>query len=97
MNAEDISQKINYIQQANGFTLNVEERAALQSSLLLLKRNGKFNRLVFWGKILGLQKDYLIVQGYHYFSYIYSLPAHTYIELFNCLLVFTSCLNVTLL
>lgn len=73
MNAKDFSQKLNYSQQANGFTLNVEERAALQSSLPLLKRNGKFTRLVFWGKVFGLQKDYLIVQGYLIFSLYYSI------------------------
>lgn len=64
MNAEDLALKINYIQHANGLTLNVEERAALQSSLGLLKRNGKFARVVFWGKIFGFKKDYLIAQGY---------------------------------
>lgn len=66
MNAEDVTQKLNYIQQANAYTLNIEERAALQSSLLILKRNGKFSKLVFWGKIYGLKKDYLIAQGYPY-------------------------------
>ncbi len=63
MNSEDLSSNLNYIQQANAHTLNVEERAALQSSLFSLKRSGKFVKLLFWGKIFGLQKDYLIAQG----------------------------------
>lgn len=67
MNAEDLTLKIGYIQQANAHTLNIEERAALQSSLALLKRNGKFSRVVFWGKIFGLKRDYLIAQGYPIF------------------------------
>jgi hypothetical protein len=64
MNAEDVTQKLSYIQQANGHTLNIEERAAIQCSLPILKRNGKFAKMVFWGKIYGLKKDYLIAQGY---------------------------------
>lgn len=43
--------------------LNVEQRAALQSSLATLKKNYKFHRVLFWGKILGLQGDYFIAQG----------------------------------
>jgi radial spoke head protein 9 len=64
MNADDLNQKISYIQQANGVILNIEERAALQSSLSLLKRNGKFRRVAFWGKLFGMHHDYLIAIGY---------------------------------
>lgn len=48
---------------ANGLTLSSEQRAALQSSLLIVKRNYKFSRVLFWGKILGIKSDYFIAQG----------------------------------
>lgn len=47
----------------SGLTLNVEQRAALQTSLVLLRKNYKFNRVLFWGKILGIKEDYFIAQG----------------------------------
>ncbi|XP_073349582.1 radial spoke head protein 9 homolog [Pagrus major] len=47
----------------SGQTLNVEQRAALQTSLVILKKNYKFSRVLFWGKILGLNEDYFIAQG----------------------------------
>ncbi|XP_048842378.1 LOW QUALITY PROTEIN: radial spoke head protein 9 homolog [Brienomyrus brachyistius] len=46
-----------------GLTLNCEQRAALQTSLLVIKVNYKFSRVLFWGKILGLKNDYFIAQG----------------------------------
>ncbi|XP_049445708.1 radial spoke head protein 9 homolog isoform X1 [Epinephelus fuscoguttatus] len=47
----------------SGNNLNVEQRTALQTSLVLLKKNYKFHRVLFWGKILGLKEDYFIAQG----------------------------------
>ncbi|XP_070844068.1 radial spoke head protein 9 homolog [Chaetodon trifascialis] len=47
----------------NGHTLSVEQRTALQTSLVILKKNYKFHRVLFWGKILGLKQDYFIAQG----------------------------------
>ncbi|XP_037305895.1 radial spoke head protein 9 homolog [Pungitius pungitius] len=47
----------------NGCTLSVEHRAALQTSMVLLKKNYKFHRVLLWGKIFGLNKDYFIAQG----------------------------------
>ncbi|XP_028253025.1 radial spoke head protein 9 homolog [Parambassis ranga] len=47
----------------SGHTLNVEQRTALETSSAILKRNYKFHRVLLWGKILGLRKDYFIVQG----------------------------------
>lgn len=48
---------------SSGCNLNTEQRAALQSSLLILKKNYKFHRILFWGKILCLKEDYYIAQG----------------------------------
>ncbi|KAF3702751.1 Radial spoke head protein 9 -like protein [Channa argus] len=47
----------------SGHILNVEQRTALQISLVIMKKNYKFNRVLFWGKILGLKRDYFIAQG----------------------------------
>ncbi|XP_077090902.1 radial spoke head protein 9 homolog [Siphateles boraxobius] len=47
----------------NGLTLSSEQRAALQTSLVILKRSYKFSRVLFWGKILGIKCDYFIAQG----------------------------------
>lgn len=46
-----------------GYNLNIEQRAALQTSLLILQKNYKFHRVLFWGKILSLNEDYFIAQG----------------------------------
>lgn len=47
----------------SGCNLNIEQRAALQSSLSILKKSYKFLRILFWGKILGVKDDYFIAQG----------------------------------
>ncbi|KAM3602770.1 uncharacterized protein V6R79_010189 [Siganus canaliculatus] len=47
----------------NGHALNVEQRAALQTSMTILKKNYKFHRVLLWGKILGLKGNYFIAQG----------------------------------
>jgi radial spoke head protein 9 len=46
-----------------GGSLSVEERSALQASLVLLKESQHFTEVRFWGKVRGLQRDYLICQG----------------------------------
>ncbi|XP_008311104.1 radial spoke head protein 9 homolog [Cynoglossus semilaevis] len=47
----------------SGNILNTEHRTALQTSLLILRKNYKFNRVLFWGKIMGIKEDYFIAQG----------------------------------
>jgi len=47
----------------SGSVLTIEQRAALQTSLVILKKNYKLKRVMFWGKILGLKRDYFIAQG----------------------------------
>ena len=63
MNAEDLYARLEFL-GPSGHTLNVEERTALQTSLLILKKNAKFKKVQFWGKIFGTQRDYLIAQGF---------------------------------
>lgn len=47
----------------SGIVLSPEHRASLQTALLILKEQYKFEKIYFWGKILGIQKDYFLVQG----------------------------------
>eukprot|EP01112_Ceratiomyxa_fruticulosa_P003869 TRINITY_DN1417_c0_g1_i1.p1 TRINITY_DN1417_c0_g1~~TRINITY_DN1417_c0_g1_i1.p1 ORF type:complete len:278 (+),score=56.15 TRINITY_DN1417_c0_g1_i1:614-1447(+) len=63
MNAQDLSSKIDNILVGSGFTLSIEEKTALRSSLALLKSTNKFHEVHFWGKIFGITQDYLIAQG----------------------------------
>lgn len=63
MNSEDLFIKLNYLGPC-GHTLNLEHRSALQTTLPLLQKNCKLDRVKFWGKILGISRDYLIAQGF---------------------------------
>ena len=47
----------------SGFTLSIEEKAALQISMLERKNAEGFDKLYFWGKIMGKDNDYLICYG----------------------------------
>ncbi|KAI9101039.1 hypothetical protein DFS34DRAFT_612977 [Phlyctochytrium arcticum] len=46
-----------------GFILNPEERAALASSLEAKKSQEKLDEMWIWGKVNGVQRDYLIAQA----------------------------------
>jgi len=48
---------------SSGVILSTEQKAALQSSLVILKSNYKFRGVKFLGKILVVKSDYFIVQG----------------------------------
>ncbi|XP_031565996.1 radial spoke head protein 9 homolog [Actinia tenebrosa] len=62
MESEGLHVNIDYV-GSSGVVLSTEQKAALQSSLVILKNNYKFARVLFWGKILGVKNDYFIVQG----------------------------------
>ena len=47
----------------SGMILNPEQKAALMTSLTIMKANYKFNKVYFWGKIFGVKDDYYIAQG----------------------------------
>ncbi len=49
---------------SSGLVLSVDNRASLQSSLVLLKAAEKFAQVKFWGKISGFARDYFIAQGF---------------------------------
>merc|ERR1711988_1769990 len=46
-----------------GGTLSSEERSAMQASFVLLKESQHFKEIRFWGKVRGVQRDYLLCQG----------------------------------
>ena len=62
MEAEGLHLNIDYV-GSSGVILSTEQKAAFQSSLVILKNNYKFKRVLFWGKILGVKDDYFIVEG----------------------------------
>jgi len=47
----------------SGFVLSPEQKAALQTSLIITKTHYKFTKVQLWGKICGIKDDYFIVQG----------------------------------
>jgi radial spoke head protein 9 len=48
-----------------GFSLNVEEMASLRNSTIVKKDQEKWSEFVLWGKLLGIQQDYFIAQGFN--------------------------------
>ncbi|XP_072356302.1 radial spoke head protein 9 homolog [Scyliorhinus torazame] len=62
MQADYLNQYMEHV-GSNGLMLSPEQRAALQISLEIAKKNYKFNQIYFWGKIIGLNADYFVVQG----------------------------------
>lgn len=60
MNASDL----HLIPAATGQCLNPEEHAAVQTSLLLLRSAENLaGGVQLWGKVLGVDKDYLVAEG----------------------------------
>ncbi|XP_064603272.1 radial spoke head protein 9 homolog [Liolophura sinensis] len=47
----------------SGIILSPEQKAALQTSLVILRNENKFSKVYLWGKILGIKEDYFIAQG----------------------------------
>lgn len=62
MESTDVHLSIDYL-GSSGIILTVEQKAALQSSLAILKHEQKFNKVFLWGKIKGIKDDYFIAQG----------------------------------
>lgn len=62
MEAEGLHLNIDYV-GSSGIILSPEQKAALQTSLIILQRDMKFEKVYFWGKILGVRDDYFIAQG----------------------------------
>jgi len=48
---------------SSGVVLPLPHSTGMQSSLPILKKNYKFSKVLFWGKLQGMQADYLIAKG----------------------------------
>jgi radial spoke head protein 9 len=62
----NLQEAFEYISLFNGVTLSLEERLKLEISLNELKLNIKSEEIFFWGKILGVDKDYYIAMAIFY-------------------------------
>ncbi|XP_057317007.1 radial spoke head protein 9 homolog [Hydractinia symbiolongicarpus] len=62
MDSDNLSLNIDYV-ASSGVVLSVEQKAALYSSLVILKSQQKFQKVQFVGKVLGTRNDYFLVQG----------------------------------
>jgi len=65
MDAAALSSGLDVIAPACGQTLSVSEKAAVETSLAVLKADNGFDTVKFWGRINGIAADYLIAQGYN--------------------------------
>ncbi|XP_039087188.1 radial spoke head protein 9 homolog isoform X2 [Hyaena hyaena] len=62
MDAESLLLSLELV-SGSGQGLSPDRRASLLTSLKLVKRDYRFDRVLFWGRILGLVSDYYIAQG----------------------------------
>lgn len=62
----NLEESLNYIALFNGVTINLEERLKLEISLADLQQNIKSDEIYFWGKIIGVEKDYYIAMAVYY-------------------------------
>ena len=65
MDAAALGSGLDVVAPACGQTLSVSEKAAVETSLAVLKADNGFDTVVFWGRITGISADYLIAQGYN--------------------------------
>ena len=65
MDTATLASALEVVAPACGATLSVDERVAVETSLALLKSDNVFDKVFFWGRISGIQNDYLIAQGYN--------------------------------
>jgi len=68
MDIFDLDSHLKFVHH-NGVCLNVEERMQLQlglQQLLNTCEEGDFEELMFWGKIIGLNRDYYVAMGITY-------------------------------
>lgn len=64
--SDDLEMKMKYISDFNGVSLNIEERFKLEIALNNLYMNIKSDEMWFWGKIIGIEKDYYVAVAIYY-------------------------------
>lgn len=62
MDADSLLADVSYL-GSSGIVLSVEQRALLQSSLTVLRREQKFSKVKLWGVVKGVDQDYFIAIG----------------------------------
>lgn len=62
MESDGLHLNVDYV-GSSGVILSPEQKAALQTSLVILQNENKFKRVYFWGKIIGVKDDYFLAQG----------------------------------
>lgn len=62
MDSFDLHVTIDYVGSC-GIVLTPEQKATLQTTLIVLKHENKFMYVNFWGIIRGINGDYFIAQG----------------------------------
>ena len=63
---DDLENKMKYISDFNGVSLNIEERFKLEIALNNLYMNIRSDEMWFWGKIVGIEKDYYVAVAIYY-------------------------------
>ena len=67
MNIEGgLEEKMKHISAVNGVCISIEERIKLETLLDQLKSEIKCDEILFWGKIIGVEKDYYIAVAYYF-------------------------------
>lgn len=70
---DDLENNLKFISKFNGVSLNIEERFKLEIALNNLHLNIKSDEIWFWGKIIGVEKDYYVAVAV-YFKEHYLFP-----------------------
>ena len=63
MDSVTLSSTLDIVAPALGQTLSVDQKAAIETSLVIKQSSEKLHGLWFWGRVNGLEKDYLVAQG----------------------------------
>jgi radial spoke head protein 9 len=63
---EGIEELLKYVSTFNGVCLNIEERYKLEIALNNLHMDIKSEEIWFWGKIIGVEKDYYIALAIYF-------------------------------
>ena len=62
MDSDKVLSDVGYLEGC-GIILSPEEKASLQTSLILERTKNKFSRVSFWGKIQGVKRNYYVAVG----------------------------------
>ena len=62
MDSQSVHLAIDFV-GSSGIVLSPEQRATLQTSLIILQGNQEVDEVQFWGKIIGVKEEYYIARG----------------------------------